>query len=514
MKKQRLSVLDISVLAIEMGDLLKDRVIESITLAGQRLKFQTDNADFAFAIISGNPYIFRDSTPEEGSLRFRNLINGKIESVSQVNDDRIICLEIIAFNKLGLRKKHKLYFELYGNGNVVLTDENGIIREIYRGAANRQIGKEYQLPQSANQSFLQFIRDNKFPHNFSWQLANLNILPLNSIVLDDEALARLIEKAIKHPIPYLLKDINGSPCGFAIVEPPFIESIRGEKRGSLMGALSEYVDFISKSDKIRGNIENPQVALKKAQFKLKAIQDELSQAENAFMFRQYGEIILANLGIIQKGMKKLYCGNPYSLTGDFIEIPLTPSLTAEKNAAHYFEKARKMEASIEILKRRLANQQLKIDELIRNRNLPPNSNLQRSAKSLPLEKNIVKLPFHQVDLADGWRIYIGKSAESNDELTFSFAKKDDIWFHAWQAAGSHVILRRPNKGDIPPKKYLIRAAELAAYNSKAKSSAKVPVIYTEARYVRKVRGTTGKVIVTNEKQLMVKPTGPEKTFGD
>jgi len=109
MKKQRLSALDINILAIELSDLLKNGIFDSIALIGQRLKFRTDKADFAFAIVSGNPFIIRDSAPAGGSPRFRNLIGGKIENISQINDDRIIGLEIIAFNKLGLRKKHNLY---------------------------------------------------------------------------------------------------------------------------------------------------------------------------------------------------------------------------------------------------------------------------------------------------------------------------------------------------------------------------------------------------------------------
>ncbi len=511
MKKQRLTALDISILAIELGQWLKNSVINSIILTGQRLKVQTDKADFAFAIISGNPYIFRDSAPEEGSLRFRNLIGGKIESIGQVNDDRIICLKIIAFNKLGLRKKHNLYFELYGNGNVILTDESDVIREVYRGAANRQIDKKYKLPDNPNRSILQSIRENVYPPDFSLQVEKLNLLPFN--LINNDVLAILLENVIKNPKPHLLNDSSGHLCGFSIAGPPFVEGLRGEKKDTLFDAISDYVRFLSGSEGKLHYTENPKAAVKKAQSKLKAIQDELAQTENAALYRRYGEMILANLGNIKKGMKKFSCGNPYSRFDEFIEIPLTPSLTPEKNAAQYFDKARRMESSIEILKRRLTIQQQKLEKLIRNQNSPPISILPHGSKSKLPEKKAVKPPFRQIDLADGWRVFIGKSAESNDELTFSFAKKDDIWFHAWQAAGSHVVLRRPNKGDIPPKEFLIRAAELAAYNSKAKTSNKVPVIYTEARYVRKVKGAAGKVIVTNEKQLMVKPSGPDKLVG-
>ncbi|NLI15164.1 MAG: DUF814 domain-containing protein [candidate division Zixibacteria bacterium] len=511
MKKQRLSALDINILAIELNNLLKNSIIESITSIGQRLKFRTDKVDFAFVILSGNPYIINDCKSTDGSPRFRNLIGGKIIGVKQINDDRIVRLEIIAFNKLGLRKKYNLYFELYGSGNVILTDESDIVRGTLRGAANSPIGRKFQLPQNSDNNLLDTIRNIDNQPKLPRLVDKSKILPFNQIENDNETLMQILKKAVNHPATYLLKDSSGNPCGFSVAGPPFKEGVDGIKKNTLFEAITECVEFWSETVLNRGAGENPQTHLKKAQSKLKAIQDELTQAENASLYRQYGEIILANLGLIKKGMTKFRCGNPYSPTNDFIEIPLVASLSPEKNAAIYFEKARKMESSIEILKRRLSNQQQKIEELERIITSPHSDQEHNEPQTKQSQKTAAKLPFHQIDLPDGWRVYIGKSAVSNDELTFSFARKDDIWFHAWQAAGSHVILRRPNKGDIPPKEFLIRAAELAAYNSKAKTSSKVPVIYTEARYVRKVKGVPGKVTVTNEKQLMVKPTGPDKS---
>ncbi len=104
---------------------------------------------------------------------------------------------------------------------------------------------------------------------------------------------------------------------------------------------------------------------------------------------------------------------------------------------------------------------------------------------------------------------IGKSNRDNDELTLRIASKDDYWFHAWQAAGSHTVLRLPAKNSVPDKQTLLEAASLAAHFSKARRSSKVPVLYTRVKYVRKPRKfPPGKVIVEREKQLMVKPADP------
>jgi predicted ribosome quality control (RQC) complex YloA/Tae2 family protein len=112
--------------------------------------------------------------------------------------------------------------------------------------------------------------------------------------------------------------------------------------------------------------------------------------------------------------------------------------------------------------------------------------------------------------SNGWDILVGRTNTDNDELTFKIARKDDYWFHAWQAAGSHVVLRLPNKEAIPDKMILLEAASLAAHFSKARTSTKVPIACTQVKYVRKSKNfPPGKVLVEKEKQLMVKPANPD-----
>ena len=217
---------------------------------------------------------------------------------------------------------------------------------------------------------------------------------------------------------------------------------------------------------------------------------------------------------MKKGAEKYILNNPYTETAERIEIPADPALSPEKNTDYYYRKARKLELSIPVLKKRLIEQKEKIAQLkkISKQSLIESESAEtgyiKEPPKVKLLANILRT-FRHYELPDGWQVYVGKSALSNDELTFSFAKKDDIWFHAWQAAGSHVILRRPQKGSVPDKKILIKAASIAAYFSKAKHSSKAPVIYTEVRHVRKIRKAAGKVSVTREKQLMVEPIKPD-----
>lgn len=91
-------------------------------------------------------------------------------------------------------------------------------------------------------------------------------------------------------------------------------------------------------------------------------------------------------------------------------------------------------------------------------------------------------------VVDGWEILVGKGARENDELTFRVAEPNDIWLHAAGYAGSHVVIRNPDRQEVP-REVLRRAAELAVFNSKAREArGKVDVHVCRAGEVRKVRG--------------------------
>ena len=114
--------------------------------------------------------------------------------------------------------------------------------------------------------------------------------------------------------------------------------------------------------------------------------------------------------------------------------------------------------------------------------------------------------FKHLILGDDCHVYIGKSGQNNDELTFVFANKQDYWFHAQGVPGSHVILKVKQKDQVPPYHVLEQVAGIAAANSKAKHSAIVPVIYTQVRYVSRIRNAEkGRVSTRNEKTLFVEP---------
>lgn len=111
--------------------------------------------------------------------------------------------------------------------------------------------------------------------------------------------------------------------------------------------------------------------------------------------------------------------------------------------------------------------------------------------------------------AEGFDILVGKSAKANDELLRRFAWKEDLWLHAKDVSGSHVLIKYKS-GLAFPKTVLERAGELAAYYSKNRNESLCAVIYTPVKYVRKVKGSApGAVMVDRESILMVRPLGPD-----
>jgi len=115
-----------------------------------------------------------------------------------------------------------------------------------------------------------------------------------------------------------------------------------------------------------------------------------------------------------------------------------------------------------------------------------------------------RAPYLRIPLADGWEALIGTSATGNAWVTFDLAKPDDLWLHARNVPGAHVILR--GQADSPPDPVLERAAALAAHHSAARTSGQVEVDVAPRRHVRKIpNAPPGLVRYSNERTLRVTP---------
>jgi predicted ribosome quality control (RQC) complex YloA/Tae2 family protein len=155
------------------------------------------------------------------------------------------------------------------------------------------------------------------------------------------------------------------------------------------------------------------------------------------------------------------------------------------------------EYEIDVLKKQLQNLQA-ISDIKALRAFISSSGLKEKAQTEE------QLPFHEFEF-NGFRILVGKNAKSNDILTSRYAFKDDLWLHAKDVAGSHVLIKH-QAGKKIGKDVIERGAQLAAYYSKRKNETLCPVTVTHRKFVRKRKGDPpGMVVVEKEDTILVEP---------
>lgn len=284
-----------------------------------------------------------------------------------------------------------------------------------------------------------------------------------------------------------------------------------EKADSLLGS---YV--LPDKDRFRKLVKNEK---NRAENKLTKLDEEIAAAENAEEFKVRGD----NLMTYQYQFKdredaSVTVPNIYSEAGETITIPLDQRLTLVENMQACYKKYDKLKRAQELLQvqRRECEANIAYLESI-EASLLASSSLAEIAeihneliaagylREKPKKKNNDKpaRPFH-FRAPDGTDILVGKNNYQNDKLTFKTARYNDTWFHTKDIPGSHVVLQ--NGGTEPSEENILLAASLAAHFSKARGSSKIPVDYTEIRYVKKPSGSKpGFVIFTNQKTLYITP---------
>jgi predicted ribosome quality control (RQC) complex YloA/Tae2 family protein len=263
-------------------------------------------------------------------------------------------------------------------------------------------------------------------------------------------------------------------------------------------------------------------ALKKAmgrtERRQEAVSGDVAGAERGDEYRKAGDLLLANKHRITKGQE---CVELPGYDGTPVSIPLDPARTPAENANRYFQRYKKSKAGLAMMRERLAeareeaaflrtvSEDLEAAEdregLLAIRSLLAQRGYVRDAAGKSAEKRTAASPPFRTIEHEGWHILVGKSAAGNDYITMRLARPDDLWLHAEGMPGSHVVVRNPGVRDIP-EEILRKAASLAAYYSKGKSSAKVPVAYTRAALVKKPKGAAqGTVVLTGRRTIMAVP---------
>ena len=228
-------------------------------------------------------------------------------------------------------------------------------------------------------------------------------------------------------------------------------------------------------------------------------------------YEEIGNILMANLHAIPANTSQVILEDFYR--NQPIKIKLNATLSAAQNAENYYRKSKNYSKEVAYWQSNVdkksqeiiyIQEQIAAVEIAETRKaLKSFAAILTQTKKVEAEGN--EIPFKQFEV-DGWVIWVGKSAKNNDLLTLKYAKKFDLWLHARDVAGSHVIIRNPNQKVVP--KYVVeKAAGLAAYFSKRQSDSLCPVIVTPKKYVRKTKDLlAGQMIVDREEEVvLVKP---------
>ena len=248
--------------------------------------------------------------------------------------------------------------------------------------------------------------------------------------------------------------------------------------------------------------------------------NDLKKCENRETLRIYGELLKANLYRLQNGATFAEVENYYDEMKQ-IRIPLNPALSPQKNADKYFKDYKKTytaERTLTDLTER-DKEELKyfdsvLDSISRSESISEISEIREELalagyikQNGARKKKVSAVPqFKEYTSDEGYKILVGKNNRQNDYLTTVLAAKNDLWFHVKNIPGSHVIVMC--RGGEVSDATVMKAAALAAANSKAAGSSQVPVDYTPVKYVKKPKGAkAGMVIYTTNKTVYVTPKG-------
>ncbi|MDR2132704.1 MAG: NFACT family protein [Clostridiales Family XIII bacterium] len=340
------------------------------------------------------------------------------------------------------------------------------------------------------------------------------------------ALQRLADKTRRGAFsPVVYADGEGKPLDFHAFPIPSLEGACEALRFDDIDAAIEYyyANRIA-SNRVRQKsadlLRAAKNSLDKQFLKKQRLLEDLTRAENADEHRLFGELLTANLHVLQAGQKSARLTNYYD--GAELEIPLDPRLSPSQNAQRHYKLYAKAKTAVVEKKARLAETDKEIAYLESVLSFIENAATAEEADALRLElaeagylrrpgKSAAKktpkpAPLTYV-VSGGLRAEVGRNNRENDLLTFKRASGGDLWLHTKDIPGAHVILF--TGGREAPAEALREAAAIAAWHSKGRASENVPVDCTLAKYVKKPSGARpGMVIFTNNRTLYVKPALP------
>ncbi len=237
---------------------------------------------------------------------------------------------------------------------------------------------------------------------------------------------------------------------------------------------------------------------------------KLEELRNDKHWQQWADLLMAHLHLVKPGSRDITVADFFN-HNEPTTIPLKKDLNAQQNAEVFYRKNKNLQIERSKIEEALDKKRtlLKVlrEQLEQAQQIETPQVWRREMATMPKPKKENQersLPYHEF-VYKGFRIWVGRDAQSNDELTLKLSHKEDLWLHAKDVAGSHVIIKHQS-GKKFPKDVIERAAALAAYNSKRRTETLCPVAFTPKKFVRKRKGDPpGAVVVDREEVILVEP---------
>lgn len=497
---------------------------------------------FARAQISRIKYANPQTAPNFAMMLRKHLEGAQLLRVEQVANDRMIKFTTSGRNELGDEEKTSLILEMMGrHSNLFLIDEptqrildlikhvpadQNRVRTLMPGGTYVMPPKQDVLnPYESLDGLANLILDNPdvndlakgiqttfqgFARDSAQELATVLQQSGDAMKLAQDWFGRFDQ-----PAPRLIsteKGVNFTPFEWLTVQ------------GNVLTypTLSEMLDayFAEKSERDRVQQQAAIVLrvvrneLKKNKTKIKKQQAELDAADNADEFKVKGELLTTYMHQLERGMTEIELPNYYD-DNKSLKIALSNQIGPSQNAQKYFTKYNKLKTSVKYLNEQIAIAQEEVDyfeNLLAQIDIASPKDIEEIRQELIQEgymrvqsKKKQKPQVSQPEkfyATDGTLIEVGKNNLQNERLSMKTAAKSDIWLHTKDIPGSHVIIHDANPSDNT----LLEGAMLAAYFSKARDSANVPVDYLPVRRLRKPNGSKpGFVIFEGQTTMAVTP---------
>jgi predicted ribosome quality control (RQC) complex YloA/Tae2 family protein len=403
----------------------------------------------------------QSGTPTVFALTLKKRLSGAtLEHVEKIRGERVLRLLLSGADDLGNEKHYTLIVQLTGrSANLFLLDHDGIILDSARETTGdgQETGNHYSPPRREGERNL--VDDELFTFR---------------------GFETLSEALDRH---YLEQDL--------------------EKR------------FQSRAAAARARLKQDLAKREKLAAKLRA---DLENHGDAEKWKRCGDLLLANTGTARREGGSIFVIDFYDENTPEIEIAVDENLSITDAAGKFFKRYTKARNAAVEIEKRLTSVRDEIEKLAARKDRLEAAIEARDEEFLEEFSGKVKEPSRgqkkkapeftgarRFSSSDGFEILVGKASKDNDYLTFRIAKSFDLWMHAADYPGSHVVVKNPNRQEIPAKT-LVEAAQIAAFYSHARQQPKAAVHYTQKKFVNKPKGAApGLVSLSSFKTILVEP---------